>query len=126
VATAGFGDCGSHWASCHTGQDFAAPTGTPVLAAGSGAVIFAGNAGSYGRSVRILHADGTATWYAHLSQIRAFPPLPVRPGQLIGLVGSTGNSTGPHLHLEVRLRASRTTNGTPIDPLPWLSSHGAQ
>lgn len=124
VATAGFGDCGAHWEACHTGQDFAAPTGTPVVAAGTGIVIFAGQAGPYGMSVHVLHPDGSATWYAHLSRIHAYGLIPVRAGQLIGLVGSTGNTTGPHLHFEVRTHASRTTNGNPIDPLPWLRSHG--
>jgi hypothetical protein len=125
VATAGFGDCGAHWANCHTGQDYAAPTGTPVVAAGHGVITFAGWAGPYGNAVHILHSGGAATWYAHLSRIQSHPNQTVRAGQLIGLVGSTGNATGPHLHFEVRIHASRTSTGTPIDPPPWLSSHGA-
>jgi murein DD-endopeptidase MepM/ murein hydrolase activator NlpD len=123
VATAGFGDCGAHWGHCHTGQDLAAPTGTPVVAAGDGAVTFAGWDGAYGNAVHLLHPDGTATWYAHLSRLETPTRLSVQAGQLIGLVGSTGNSTGPHLHLEVRTGATRTTSGTPIDPLRWLQAH---
>jgi murein DD-endopeptidase MepM/ murein hydrolase activator NlpD len=123
VTTAGFGDCGAHWGQCHTGQDFAAPTGTPVVAAGDGVATFAGWAGAYGNAVHLLHADGTATWYAHLSRLEAHTRLSVQAGQLIGLVGSTGNSTGPHLHFEVRTGATRTTGGTPIDPLRWLQAH---
>jgi murein DD-endopeptidase MepM/ murein hydrolase activator NlpD len=120
VLTAGFGECGTHWADCHTGQDFAVPTGTRVVAVGAGVVTFAGWDGPYGNAVHVLHAGGTATWYAHLSQIRAYGSSHVRPGTLLGLSGATGNTTGPHLHFEVRVGASRTDPGTPIDPLPWL------
>jgi len=123
AATAGFGDCGAHWSHCHTGQDFAAPTGTPVVAAGDGVATFAGWDGAYGNAVHLRHSDGTATWYAHLSRLETHTRLSVQAGQLIGLVGSTGNSTGPHLHFEVRTGASRTTSGTPIDPLRWLQAH---
>ncbi|WP_180936032.1 M23 family metallopeptidase [Nocardioides ungokensis] len=124
VDTAGFGDCGAHWADCHTGQDFAAPIGTPVMAAGDGVVTFAGWAGPYGNAIHVLHSGGTATWYAHLSRIDIRPGQRVHAGQLIGLVGDTGNTTGPHLHFEVRTGASHSSDGTPIDPLPWLHSHG--
>jgi len=123
VTTAAFGDCGAHWAECHTGQDFAAPTGTPVVAAGSGVVTFAGWDGPYGNAIHILHSDGTSTWYAHLSRLETHERLSVKAGQLIGLVGSTGNATGPHLHFEVSTGASRSTDGTPIDPLRWLQAH---
>lgn len=123
--TAGYGDCGSHWADCHTGQDFAAATGTPVVAASDGQVMLAGANGPYGNAVRVLHADGVATWYAHLSRIHTRPGAHVETGQVIGLVGSTGNSTGPHLHFEVRHGASTTSVGSPTDPLVWLRSHNA-
>lgn len=123
VETAGFGECGTHWADCHTGQDFAAPIGTPVLAAGDGVVTAAGPDGPYGNAIHILHAGGTATWYAHLSQVETSPGQHIKAGQLIGLVGDTGNTTGPHLHFEVHTGASRTSEGTPTDPLQWLHSH---
>jgi len=121
--TAGFGECGAHWAHCHTGQDFAVPTGTPVVAAGAGTVTFAGWAGPYGNSVHVLHADGIATWYCHLNRINTHRGASVEASQLIGLSGSTGNTTGPHLHFEVRTHASMTSSGAPIDPMPWLRAH---
>lgn len=87
----------------HRGVDFAAPTGTPVYAAGEGTVAFAGWRGDYGRTVVLRHSSGISTLYAHLSTIpggiRA--GTRVRQGQVIGRVGSTGMSTGPHLHYEV-------------------------
>lgn len=121
--TAGFGSCGSLWSHCHTGQDFAVPTGTPVQAAGNGLVTFAGWAGAYGNLVEVLHEGGTATWYAHLSRLETHHGAQVHAGQLIGLSGATGNTTGPHLHLEVRLHASASSPGSPVDPLPWLHAH---
>jgi len=123
VLTAGFGECGGHWSDCHTGQDFAVPTGTPVVAAGSGTVTFAGWAGPYGNAVHILHPGGVATWYCHLSDIDTQRGAQVNAADLVGLSGSTGNTTGPHLHFEVRTGASMTSNGAPIDPLPWLRAH---
>jgi murein DD-endopeptidase MepM/ murein hydrolase activator NlpD len=120
VLTAGFGECGALWADCHTGQDFAVPTGTRVFAVGAGVVTFAGWNGPYGNAVHLLRADGTATWYAHLSQIRTRRGSRVRGGTLLGLSGATGNTTGPHLHFEVRIRASSTNPGIPVDPMPWL------
>lgn len=123
VLTAGFGECGGHWSHCHTGQDFAVPTGTPVVTAGAGTVTFAGWAGAYGNTVRVLHARGVATWYCHLSRITAHDGALIKAGELVGLSGSTGNTTGPHLHLEVRTGASLSLSGRPIDPMPWLRSH---
>jgi len=123
VLTAGFGDCGAHWSHCHTGQDFAVPTGTPVVSTGTGRVVFAGWAGPYGNAVHVLHARSVATWYCHLSRIDAHQGEAVNAGQLLGLSGSTGNTTGPHLHIEVRTGASRTSTGVPVDPLPWLRAH---
>jgi murein DD-endopeptidase MepM/ murein hydrolase activator NlpD len=97
----------------HAGVDFAAPSGTPVLAAGAGSVIEAGPNGGYGRWVKISHDGGLATGYAHMSRIAAgvHRRARVRQGQVIGFVGSTGLSTGPHLHFEL-LR-----DGRPVDPL---------
>jgi peptidoglycan hydrolase-like protein with peptidoglycan-binding domain len=99
----------------HHGIDFPAGSGTPVTAAGVGTVTTAGwNAFGYGNVVVVSHRLGFETWYAHLSSITARVGQPVSGGVMIGRVGSTGHSTGPHLHWEVRL------NGTPIDPLPRL------
>ncbi len=96
----------------HRGTDFAAPTGTPVYAAANGTVISARWAGAYGRMVRIRHAGGVETRYAHLSRFARglAPGRRVRQGDAIGAVGSTGLSTGPHLHYEVILA------GRPVDP----------
>jgi murein DD-endopeptidase MepM/ murein hydrolase activator NlpD len=89
--------------------------GTPVAAAGRGVVRFAGwNTGGYGYLVVIAHRLGFESWYAHLSRIVAAPGQSVVGGTRIGYVGSTGRSTGPHLHFEVRHA------GTPIDPVPRL------
>jgi murein DD-endopeptidase MepM/ murein hydrolase activator NlpD len=115
--TAGFGDYGL-WSSAHTGQDFAAPEGTPVHAVGDGKIIFAGWDGAYGNKIAIEHPDGTVTWYAHMSAFIRTDGT-VEAGDVIGRVGSTGNTTGPHLHLEVRPH-----NGDPIPPLTWLRQHG--
>jgi murein DD-endopeptidase MepM/ murein hydrolase activator NlpD len=94
----------------HRGIDFRAGYGTPILAATDGVVTRAGWAGGYGQQVRLAHAGGLSTSYSHMSRIVAEPGERVRQGQLIGYVGSTGLSTGPHLHYELHL------NGTPIDP----------
>jgi murein DD-endopeptidase MepM/ murein hydrolase activator NlpD len=96
----------------HAGVDFSAPTGTPILAAGSGRVIEAGPNGGYGKWVKIGHGNGMATGYAHMSRIApgVRRSARVRQGQVIGYVGSTGMSTGPHLHFELH------RNGKPVDP----------
>lgn len=111
--TAGFGDVGL-WANTHTGQDFAAPTGTPVRAIGDGKIVFAGWDGPYGIKIAVQHPDGTVSWYAHMSATVRTSGT-VKRGEVIGKVGATGNVTGPHLHLEIR-----PGGGDPIDPLPWL------
>ena len=102
----------------HPGVDLAAPTGTPILAAADGRVSRVGWYGGYGNYTCIAHgrADGQrlSTCYGHQSRLLVSPGQRVRAGQVIGLVGSTGASTGPHLHFEVRL------GGRPVDPLPWL------
>jgi murein DD-endopeptidase MepM/ murein hydrolase activator NlpD len=97
----------------HAGVDFAAPPGTPILAAGAGRVVEAGRNGGYGTWVKILHQGGLATGYAHMSRIApgVRRSARVRQGQVIGFVGSTGLSTGPHLHFELH------RGGRPIDPL---------
>ncbi len=97
----------------HAGIDFAAPPGTPILAAGAGRVVEAGPNGGYGRWIKISHSDGLATGYAHLSRIApgVRRSARVKQGQVIGYVGSSGLSTGPHLHFELH------RNGRPVDPL---------
>jgi murein DD-endopeptidase MepM/ murein hydrolase activator NlpD len=95
----------------HAGVDLAAPQGSRVTAAIDGKISFANWAGSYGLLVVVDHADGMQTRYAHLSSIGVSPGQTVRRGEVIGLVGSTGRSTGPHLHYELR------QDGRPLDPL---------
>jgi murein DD-endopeptidase MepM/ murein hydrolase activator NlpD len=99
----------------HAGIDFAAPSGTPVQAVGAGTTIFAGfNSGGYGNLVVIQHRLGYTTWYAHLSRITSRVGESVSGGTRIGQVGSTGFSTGPHLHFEARKW------NVPFDPLPYM------
>lgn len=98
----------------HSGVDLAANTGTPVLAARAGRVTRAGWWGTYGNAVAIEHLDGSETRYAHLSSVAVEAGRVVRQGDVIGAVGSTGASTGPHLHFEIRLA------GLAVDPLPYL------
>jgi murein DD-endopeptidase MepM/ murein hydrolase activator NlpD len=99
----------------HTGLDFPEPRGTPIHAGGVGVVSFAGfNTGGYGNLVVISHRLGFESWYAHMASIAAQAGQRVSGGVTIGSVGSTGRSTGPHLHFEVR------HFGTPVDPTPYL------
>ena len=110
IVTSGYG---TRWGRLHAGVDISAPYGTPVQAAASGTVISAGSMGGYGNIIVIVHGNGLATAYAHLSAIYVGGGS-VSQGQTIGAVGSTGNSTGNHLHFEVRV------NGSPVDPLGYL------
>ena len=104
----------------HTGLDFPVPKGTPIHAGGVGVVSFAGlNTGGYGNLVVVSHRLGFESWYAHMSVIAASAGQRVVGGQTIGYVGSTGRSTGPHLHFEVR------HFGTPVDPTPYLLGYRA-
>src|SRR4051812_14714612 len=99
----------------HSGVDFPVSYGTPIEAAGVGTVVFAGyNNGGYGNLVVIQHRLGYTTWYAHMSRIATYAGARVEGGTRIGYVGSTGHSTGPHLHFEVRI------NNVPINPAPYL------
>lgn len=100
-----------HFSRFHAGVDFGASWGSPIVAAADGQVAAAGWAGGYGRQVRIAHGGGVVTSYSHMSEIVASPGSYVHAGQLIGYVGSSGLSTGPHLHYEV-LR-----NGAAVNPL---------
>ncbi|MFF4369362.1 peptidoglycan DD-metalloendopeptidase family protein [Streptomyces sp. NPDC001594] len=111
-------------AGYHTGSDFAAPHGSRVKAAAGGTVIASDSSPSYGVNVRIKHADGTYTLYAHLSGKSVQPGAQVQAGQLIGYVGSTGNSTGPHLHFEVRTQPEYRKGGF-LDPVAWLKKTAA-
>ena len=97
----------------HAGIDIPAPTGQPIFAAAAGTVTMAGSYGGYGNAVVIDHGEGLSTVYAHQSRLGSKVGQVVEPGDVIGYVGSTGFSTGPHLHFEVR------TGGEPVDPLDW-------
>lgn len=105
---------GPRWGRMHYGIDIAAPTGTPVAAAAPGKVTYADWAGSYGMLVTIDHGNGVETRYAHNSRILVKVGDEVQRGQRIALVGSTGNSTGPHVHFEVLV------DGENRNPLDWL------
>ncbi|NBM18154.1 transglycosylase family protein [Streptomyces sp. GC420] len=115
---------GSSWSSgYHTGVDFPVPTGTSVKAVGAGQVVSAGWADAYGYQVVIRHGDGRYSQYAHLSSLTVRGGQKVNAGQQIGRSGSTGNSTGPHLHFEVRTGPGY---GSDIDPLAYLRAHGVR
>ncbi|HEX8840310.1 MAG TPA: M23 family metallopeptidase [Sphingomicrobium sp.] len=100
-----------HFTRFHGGLDIGAGWGSPIVAAGDGRVVVAGWGGGYGRQVQIAHGGGIVSIYGHMSEVAAQPGSFVRAGQLIGYVGSSGLSTGPHLHFEVR------QGGTPVNPL---------
>ncbi|GAA2248412.1 M23 family metallopeptidase [Streptomyces atrovirens] len=113
---------GSMWSSgYHTGVDFAVPTGTSLKAVGAGTVVSAGWAGAYGNQVVIQLEDGHYAQYAHLSSLSVSAGQTVTGGQQVGLSGSTGNSTGPHLHFEIR---TTPDYGSDVDPISYLRSKG--
>lgn len=112
--TSRFGAKSSIRSSAHTGLDIAASTGTAYSAAASGKVTFAGYKGSYGNLIVITHSNGVQTYYGHSSKIYVSVGQSVSQGQTIGAVGSTGNSTGPHLHFEVRV------NGVAYNPQNYV------
>ncbi len=118
VLTARFGQCSSLWARCHTGLDFSAGTGTPIRAVLGGRVVSSGWGGAYGQLTKIEARPGLQFWYAHQSARSVRVGQVVKTGQVIGRVGQTGNTTGAHLHLEVRVRGSAT------DPEAWLRKQG--
>jgi len=111
VVVSGFG---MRWGRMHEGIDIGCAYGTPNRAAASGTVIYAGWLGGYGNLVVVDHGNGLSTAYAHASSILVSVGQSVSQGQTVSLVGSTGHSTGPHLHFEVRV------NGVAVDPLPYL------
>lgn len=113
---------GSMWSSgYHTGVDFAIPTGTSLKAVGPGTVVSAGWAGAYGNQVVIRLEDGHYAQYAHLSSLSVSAGQSVSGGQQVGLSGSTGNSTGPHLHFEIR---TTPNYGSDVDPVAYLNAKG--
>jgi murein DD-endopeptidase MepM/ murein hydrolase activator NlpD len=113
--TSGFG---FRWGRMHKGVDIGASYGSPIYAAASGVVTFAGAQGGYGRLVTIRHADGTETAYGHMSATYVRYGQRVAAGERIAAVGSEGRSTGPHLHFEVRV------HGVAINPLPFMRARG--
>ncbi len=104
----------------HNGVDLAAPTGTPIYATADGLVSRAGPFSSYGNYVSIEHGAQLQTRFAHMSRVVAHEGQRVKKGELIGYVGTTGRSTGPHLHYEVRI------NGKPVNPVPYMVESEAQ
>ena len=117
--SARFGECSALWSACHTGLDFSAPSGSPIHAVANGVVTEVGYDGSYGNKTVVVLEDGTEIWYCHQSAFAVNVGETVIGGQTIGYVGSTGNTTGPHLHLEVHPGA-----GDAVDPLAALIAHG--
>lgn len=113
-----YGQSGINWMSMHTGIDFPVAYGTTVMAATDGTVRTQWNS-AYGNMLIVTAKDGTETWYCHLSSYRVASGTTVKAGDPIAYSGNSGNSTGPHLHFEVR-----PAGGSAIDPLPWLRSHG--
>ncbi|MFD9430697.1 peptidoglycan DD-metalloendopeptidase family protein [Streptomyces sp. NPDC060002] len=120
--SAAFGSGGTRWANRHTGQDFAVPIGTPVRAVGAGRVVRVSCGGPFGIEVVVRHSDGYYTQYAHLAAVTVDQGDGVTTGQWIGQSGTSGNSTGPHLHFEVRVTPDA---GSALDPVPWLAARGA-
>ncbi|MGW3103226.1 M23 family metallopeptidase [Streptomyces sp. NPDC001100] len=124
--SASFAQAGGLWQSTHSGQDFAVASGTNVMAAHGGTVVKAGGNGAgdgaaYGNAIVIKHGNGTYSQYAHLSRIDVKVGQVVSTGQHIALSGNTGNSTGPHLHFEIRTTANY---GSAVDPVAFLRGKG--
>ena len=111
IFTSGFGQ---RWGRLHGGIDLASETGTPIMASDDGTVIFTGDCGTYGLLVKIDHKNGYVTYYAHCSEIISSVGDLVEKGDVIALVGNTGNSTGPHCHFEIRY------DNVPQNPLEFI------
>ena len=109
-----FGSRGYSRSSVHTGVDIAASSGTGIRTISAGTVVYSAYKGSYGNLIIIDHGNGVQSYYAHCSALYVSAGQAVGAGTVIGAVGSTGNSTGPHLHLEIRV------NGTPVNPQNYL------
>ncbi|GAA2724411.1 MULTISPECIES: peptidoglycan DD-metalloendopeptidase family protein [Streptomyces] len=123
-----FGKAGSMWANKHSGQDLVVDTGTAVKSVHGGTVVKAGPNGggdgpAYGNAIVVKHDDNTYSQYAHLSQVNVSVGQSVTTGQVIGLSGSTGNSSGPHLHFEVR---TTPNYGTAVEPVGFLKERGGE
>ncbi|MEH6376666.1 peptidoglycan DD-metalloendopeptidase family protein [Streptomyces sp. KLMMK] len=121
-----FGKAGKMWAAKHSGQDLVVGSGTPVMSVHGGTVVKAGPNGggdgpAYGNAIVIKHDDNTYSQYAHLSQVKVSVGQSVSTGQVIGLSGSTGNSSGPHLHFEIR---TTPNYGSAVEPVAFLKAHG--
>lgn len=108
---------GHRWGRLHAGLDFSTPVGTPLVAMSSGVVTKAEYAGGYGLKVEIRYWDGTVSYFAHMSEVAVETGDAVRAGTYVGKSGNTGNSTGPHLHLEIHPKG-----GDPTDPAAWLTA----
>ncbi|MEV7402724.1 M23 family metallopeptidase [Streptomyces sp. NPDC091267] len=124
--TASFGNDGSRWAHKHSGQDFAVPIGTKVEAAHKGTIVKAGPNGggdgpAYGNAIVIKHSNGTYSQYAHLSKIDVHIGEHVKKGEKIALSGNTGNTSGPHLHFEIR---TTPNYGSAVNPVNYLHKEG--
>ncbi|MFJ8696158.1 M23 family metallopeptidase [Streptomyces roseolilacinus] len=124
--TAGYNQGGAMWTNKHSGQDFAVPVGTLVKAVHGGTVVKAGPNGggdgpAYGNAIVIKHANGTYSQYAHLSKINVKIGSKVKTGQLIARSGNTGNSSGPHLHFEIR---TTPNYGSSVNPASFLRAEG--
>jgi murein DD-endopeptidase MepM/ murein hydrolase activator NlpD len=118
--TGRFGASSGLWSSTHTGLDFAADEGAEISAIGPGVVTETVSDGSFGNKTEIRLDDGTVLWYCHQSEFAVEQGQRVEAGDLVGYVGSTGNVTGPHLHLEVH------RDDQPVDPEAWLAEHDLQ
>ena len=114
IITSRYGAVSSIRSSSHTGLDIATSSGTPIKVVADGTVISAQYSGSYGNIVKISHGNGVETWYAHTKAMYVKAGQTVKAGDVIAAVGTTGNSTGPHLHFEVRI------NGSSVNPQRYL------
>ncbi|MFD5158111.1 M23 family metallopeptidase [Streptomyces hawaiiensis] len=126
--SASFAQNGGMWQSTHSGQDFAVPSGTQVVATHGGTVVKAGGNGAgdgpaYGNAVVIKHGNGTYSQYAHLSKVTVRIGQIVKTGQEIAKSGNTGNSSGPHLHFEIR---TTPNYGSAVDPVKFLRAKGVK
>jgi murein DD-endopeptidase MepM/ murein hydrolase activator NlpD len=126
--SASFNQAGGMWSHKHSGQDYAVPIGTDVVAAHGGTVVKAGGNGAgdgpaYGNAVVVKHANGTYSQYAHLSRVDVKIGQVVATGQHIALSGNTGNSSGPHLHFEIR---TTPNYGSAVNPVAFLNSKGVK